>query len=109
MGITPGLLGTGRLRRLDLGGFDGISYYLNGTLQVDGELTLDPGVTIKFAPRAPGLVIRGALSAEGYADARIVFTSLHDDCEGNPADTSSDGWMSGPCPGDTSALPVKRR
>ncbi len=108
MGLLPGLLKAGHLQRLDLGGFAGLGYYLSSTLQVDSLLTVDPGVTIKFAPGCEGLVIRGTLSAVGTVDQPIVFTSLHDDCSGNPADAASDGWTAGPCPGDWGGLTFAR-
>ncbi len=93
-----------RLSPLDIGGFGGISYFVDGTLEVTGSLQIDPGVTIKFAPGLTGIRVTGALQALGLDGQRITFTSLRDDCAGNPADTEGNGWTPGPCPGDWGGL-----
>ena len=51
-------------------------YYIENDILVepDGELFIQPGVTLKFAPGA-GITVRGVLTAEGLPDNKIVFTS----------------------------------
>ena len=41
----------------------------------EGELLIEPGVEIRFAPEA-GITVRGILKAEGTAEAKIKFVSL---------------------------------
>jgi hypothetical protein len=54
----------------------GIDYIITGTVEVEGKLTIQPGVTIAFKQDA-GLVIKpgGVLQAEGTEGNPIVFTS----------------------------------
>ena len=51
-------------------------YYIENDVLVeeDGELVIQPGVTLKFAPGA-GITVRGVLTADGLPDNKIVFTS----------------------------------
>ena len=51
-------------------------YYIENDVLVEpeGELFIQPGVTLKFGPGA-GLTVRGVLTAEGLPDNKIVFTS----------------------------------
>ena len=51
-------------------------YYIENDILVEpkGELFIQPGVTLKFAPGA-GITVRGVLTAEGLPDNKIVFTS----------------------------------
>ena len=41
----------------------------------EGELVIEAGVEIRFAPEA-GITVRGILKAEGTAEAKIKFVSL---------------------------------
>ena len=43
-------------------------------VEPEGELIIQPGVTLKFAAGV-GITVRGVLSAEGLPDSKIVFTS----------------------------------
>ena len=43
-------------------------------VEPEGELIIQPGVTLKFAAGV-GITVRGVLSAEGLPDNKIVFTS----------------------------------
>ena len=51
-------------------------YYIENDVLVEaqGELVIEPGVTVKFAPGA-GITVRGVLTADGLPDNKIVFTS----------------------------------
>ena len=51
-------------------------YYIENDVLVeeDGELVIQPGVTLKFAPGA-GITVRGVLTADGLPDNKIVFTT----------------------------------
>ena len=46
-------------------------------VEPEGELIIQPGVTLKFAAGV-GITVRGVLSAEGLPDNKIVFTSAGD-------------------------------
>ena len=51
-------------------------YFIENDVLVEeeGELVIEPGVTVKFAPGA-GITVRGVLTADGLPDNKIVFTS----------------------------------
>ena len=51
-------------------------YYIENDVLVEpeGELFIQPGVTLKFAAGV-GITVRGVLTAEGLPDNKIVFTS----------------------------------
>ncbi|XP_054261454.1 protein bark beetle-like isoform X2 [Macrosteles quadrilineatus] len=52
-------------------------FILRGDLVIEreGELVVDPGVEVRFAPMV-GITVRGVLTARGLPDQRIVFSSL---------------------------------
>ena len=51
-------------------------YFIENDVLVEpeGELIIEPGVTVKFGPGA-GITVRGILTADGLPDNKIVFTS----------------------------------
>jgi hypothetical protein len=68
------------------------THYVTGSITVSNyvQLTLEPGVVVKFAPGVQ-MVIYGRLSAVGTSTASdecIVFTSRDDDAVGETIDTS---------------------
>jgi len=73
-------------------GLDNVPYIVLGDIVVGGDLSLDPGVFVKFHPFctekgytlaiAPG----ARVNAVGLPDHPIVFTSLHDDTEWGDTD-----------------------
>ena len=65
------------------------------TMNSPAKLTIDPGVVVKFGG-GTGLVISGALDAQGTGPSPIVLTSYRDDLYGNPADTNGDGSITTP-------------
>ncbi len=67
------------------------------TVPAGNTLTVAPGTLFKLSG-AGAIAVRGALSAEGTAEEKIVFTSLADDEYGG--DTNNDGSESWPQPGD---------
>jgi parallel beta helix pectate lyase-like protein/dockerin type I repeat protein len=96
MGET--VVGDARLSPRTVSGFGNITYaVLNSSLVVQSPavLTVDPGVVIKF-PGCQGLVVHGALVADGKPESLIVFTSQRDDQYGNPPDTNGDGSLTAP-------------
>ena len=54
-------------------------YLIENDVLVDqeGELVIEPGVTLKFSPGA-GITVRGVLTAEGLPENKIVFTSAEE-------------------------------
>ena len=54
-------------------------YMIENDVLVDqeGELVVEPGVTLKFSPGA-GITVRGVLTAEGLPENKIVFTSAEE-------------------------------
>ena len=51
-------------------------YFIENDVLVEpeGELIIEPGVTVKFGAGA-GITVRGILTADGLPDNKIVFTS----------------------------------
>jgi hypothetical protein len=87
------------LQARNLGGYANMTYFImNGALTIanGATLTIDPGLVIKNQPSSGGIVVDGALVANGTALNNIVFTSLYDDQYGNPADTNGDGSTTTP-------------
>jgi parallel beta-helix repeat protein len=87
------------LTQKTIAGFANITYLvMNGyiTMSSPAKLTIDPGVVLKFYGYYTGLVINGALDAQGTGPSPIIFTSYRDDLYGNPADTNGDGSITTP-------------
>ena len=92
-----------------LGGISNMAYAPTGTITIafGAKWTIQPGVVIKFGrifvdPIGTGVVINGALAANGKPDSLIVFTSAADDAFGG--DTRSDGALTSPAPGNWSGI-----
>ena len=77
----------------------------NITVPSGATLTIEPGVTVKFAEGKSLTVNRGGtLSAIGTRALPIVFTSIKDDSNGG--DTNGDGSATVPQPGDWEKIGV---
>lgn len=74
-------------------------YIMKNFVNVNAQLTIEPGAIVKFAYGA-GLFVHtnGRITAEGTADQPIIFTSIYDDAHGG--DTNKDGNLSKPQRGD---------
>ena len=68
----------------------------DATVSVGVQLTIEPGVVVKFGP-GRSLIVNGILSAVGTPAQHILFTSLKDDAG---TDANFDGDASWPRPGD---------
>ncbi|MCP4550146.1 MAG: hypothetical protein GY835_27105 [bacterium] len=79
-------------------GFDNITYWLSGTLNmsIGAHLRIEPGVVVKARPYSYSINIDGSLQADATPDSLIVFTSQYDDLYGTPADTEGNGTATTP-------------
>ncbi|MDK9700837.1 MAG: T9SS type A sorting domain-containing protein, partial [bacterium] len=101
LGIYEGSLsGVGRLKRRNVAGITAISYINTSavTIETNGNLVIDPGVTVKFTDVWSPWTINGKLKSLGKApaDSQVVFTSIHDDSRGG--DNNNNGNESTPDP-----------
>jgi len=92
------------LAKRSLAGISNIAYIINSlTISSNAVLTIEPGVVIKFNTHyRHGIVINGALVANGTPTEKIVFTSIKDDSNGG--DTNNDGNNSSPAKGNWRGL-----
>src|SRR5690606_29102473 len=82
---------------------DGAVYVIDGSdLRVEPVLTIEPGVVVKVRDARISIFEAGKIIAEGTADKRIVFTSLHDD--GYCGDTNGNKSATGHEKGDWIAI-----
>lgn len=68
-----------------------ITYVMLNDLEIPAGITLnvEDGVVVKA--KDARFVVKGTLNVNGTETSRTVFTSLHDDSEGNPTDTDKNG------------------
>ena len=85
------------LPKLDIAGFQNISYIFTGNITIGTEstLTIVPGVIIKALSNGY-MTVNGTLLAQGTAAEPIIFTELRDDIYGG--DTNNDADASSPSP-----------
>ena len=66
-------------------------YLVMGRIDVDSELTIEPGVVVKLEYQKGKMNIWGKLTAVGTENNRIIFTSSRDDANGG--DTDHENWL----------------
>ena len=66
------------------------------------NLSIEPGVVVKFYDNQSNLTVKGTLKAIGQDSGKIIFTSFYDDEFGG--DTNGDGNASPPAPGNWLSL-----
>ncbi|MDP4276943.1 MAG: right-handed parallel beta-helix repeat-containing protein [Bacteroidota bacterium] len=107
IGLLGGTLGANsRLPQRDVTTIKNVTYLLLGELTIpeDYTLTIDSGIVIKSPYYYYGIVVKGALVANGRSGNEIIFTSAKDDNHGNPKDTNKDGTQTNPSRTDWSGL-----
>ena len=85
------------LKQDNFGSIDNIPYIVLSDITVNGNMTISPGVIVKFKPDGENryaLIVKGTLSSIGTEAQKIIFTSLYDDTEGG--DTNGDGAATQP-------------
>ncbi len=79
----------------------GSPYVVNSTLYINANLSIAPGVIVKFEQGS--LIVNGSLTAIGDDDDQIIFTSVNDDGAGG----KTVPWSTGnPLSGDWGAINV---
>lgn len=70
------------------------TYIIENTLTIlqDINLTLKPGVVIRFKDGYSGVIVQGTLKAIGTEDEKIVFTSYRDDEYGGSGNPAPGDW-----------------
>ncbi|HTY11184.1 MAG TPA: right-handed parallel beta-helix repeat-containing protein [Bacteroidota bacterium] len=90
----------------NIAGITNVGYMIDQLIVAPGAvLTIQPGVVIKFIYNyyySYGIMVEGALIANGTPSQPIVFTSFKDDSNGG--DTNNDGNATTPNPGDWSSV-----
>ena len=107
IGILPSTLSyDAHIIKRDFISIPNVTYLLLGTvINPEGKtLTIDPGIVIKAKAAYDQICNFGTLKAIGTATEKIIFTSVHDDSCGNPADTGSDGNTGVPAAGNWSGI-----
>lgn len=85
--------GTKHLKQINFANIENITYVMYGNSIIDenAQLTIDPGLVIKWYSSGSQLTVNGQLTAIGTVAKPIIFTTLADDSFGNPLDTQNDG------------------
>src|SRR5690554_2520837 len=84
------------LKVLNFNNATNLSYFNDNWIGIPETLTLtiDPGVVIKGLNNYGRFEVHGKLIAEGTEELPIVFTSMHDDNDSDPADSNNNGEVS---------------
>ncbi|MDD5183648.1 MAG: right-handed parallel beta-helix repeat-containing protein [Paludibacter sp.] len=108
IGLLGSTLGAdSHLIQRDVTGIPNVTYLMLGELTIPEAytLTIDTGIVIKSTNYYTGIVVKGALIANGGPGTKqIIFTSSKDDNHGNPGDTNKDGTQTNPVRGDWSGI-----
>ena len=98
IGLLGGTLGANsHLIQRNVTGLPNVTYLMLGALTIPQNytLTVDTGIVIKS--QSYGIIVQGALIANGDAGKnQVIFTSVHDDNVGNPGDTNKNGTQTNP-------------
>jgi parallel beta-helix repeat protein len=102
IGLLGGTLGANsHLIQRNVTGLPNVTYLMLGALTIPQNytLTVDTGIVIKS--QSYGIIVQGALIANGGAETKqVIFTSVHDDNVGNPSDTNKNGTQTNPAKTD---------
>ncbi|MEI8202741.1 MAG: right-handed parallel beta-helix repeat-containing protein [Bacteroidota bacterium] len=81
----------------NFGGYNNISYYMEGSCTINSgtTITIPAGIVFKSS-YSYGFIVNGLLNISGTSSNPVVFTDVNDDSYGNPGDMNQNGSATSP-------------